>query len=179
MSGSVVSVNGNGSYGRVPEHIGVEEPTARRRPPSGRRRFHRGGFLRVDRGDHPARAGVAKPGNRRVALAPSDASWPEVETAGCARCPERLPTCHRSRRGAAMRPTHLDRRRPARSVCRLESRWPPKKHGWDAKGIRDGVRVRWPPWSAGSFGVLPASMGYLFKSIRASYQKGVAGGRLG
>jgi len=36
-------------------------------------------------------------------------------------------------------------------------RRPPKNHCWDARGIRDGVRVQWPPGCAGSSGALPAS----------------------
>ena len=46
---------------------------------TGARPRGRGGCERPDRGDHPARAGVATPGKSRLALAGGDASWPEVE----------------------------------------------------------------------------------------------------
>ena len=60
---------------------------------TGARPRGRGGCERPDRGDHPARAGVATPGKSRVALADGDASCPEVEPSGAPLCTVKLCPC--------------------------------------------------------------------------------------
>ena len=60
---------------------------------TGARLRGRGGCERPDRGDHPARAGVATPGKSRVALADGDASCPEVEPSGAPLCTVELCPC--------------------------------------------------------------------------------------